>query len=126
MAISLAVSGTIQISDPLTGTLTVSKTLSQAFDGTVCSQGEAVKFGTSPTTVTLPISPTQIVYIANLSQTATVTVTWTPTGGSSATVTVLQPLAALLSMESNTTSGITALSITASGANTPVDYLLAG
>lgn len=126
MAISVTTSGTIQVIDPNTGTLTVSKALSQAFNGSVCSQSEAVIFGTSPTVVTLPISPTQIVYIANLSTVNTVTVTWTPNSGASAVVQTLQPLAAILSMASNTTSGITALSITASGSNTPVDLFLAG
>ncbi len=126
MAISLTVSGTIQITDPNTGTLTVSKSISQGFAGTVSSQGESVKFGTSPTTVTLPISPTQVVYIANQSSANTLTVTWTPNGGASNVVCTLQPLSTLLLTEANVTSGITALSITASGANTPVDFLLAG
>lgn len=126
MAIAVVTTGTIQITDPGTGTLTVAKMISQTFTGLTCSQGESVLFGTSPTSVTLPKSPTQVIYVANLSEANTVTVTWTPNGGSSTTIQVLQPLAAILVMGSNTTSGITALSLTASGANTAVDYLLAG
>lgn len=126
MSILLSTAGTIQVTDPNTGTLTVSKTISQEFTGSVTAQGEAVKFGTSPTSLALPISPTQFVYIANLHATNTVTVTWTPTGGGSNVVATVQPQGILLLGESNTTSGVTAISITASSNNTPVDYLLAG
>lgn len=126
MSIQVTLAGTIQAVDPNTGTLTVLKNLAQQFTGSVASQGEAVKFGTSPVSLPLPISPTQVIYIANLSQLNTVTVTWTPTGASSAVVQTLQPLAAILVMGSNVTSGVTAISLTASSANTSVDYLLAG
>lgn len=126
MSIQVTVAGTIQVIDPNTGTLNLVKTLAQSFNGTVSSQGESVKIGVSPTSLTLPISPVQIVYIANLSIGNTITVTWTPFGGLSNTVQVLQPLGAILMMNSNTTSGVSAISLLASGANTPVDFFLAG
>jgi len=133
MSILATVTGTIALSDPNTGSLNLSKLLAQTFTGSISAQGESVQFGITPTTITLPISPAPLVYVANLSTANTVTVTWTPNAGASAIVQVLQPAASssvnggmLLLANSNTTSGITALSITASGANTAVDYLILG
>ena len=126
MSILVSVAGTIQVADPNTSTLSISKVLSQSFTGTISSQGESVAFGTSPTSITLPINPTQVVYIANLHATNTITVTWTPRSGASAVISTIQPIGFILMAETNTTSGITALSITASGAGTPVDFFLAG
>jgi hypothetical protein len=85
--------------------------------------------GTSPVSVTLPASPTQLLYAANLQtgkagSTNTLTITWTPQGGTSAQIMVLQPQSVLFFF--NPGAGITALSVVASGANTVVDYLLAG
>lgn len=127
MSIALTVTGNIGVTDPDTGTLTITKQISQAFAGSTSMQAEAVTIGTSPVAIILPITPTQVVYVANLSQTNNVTVTWTPSGQSSAVVQNLGPLAMILSVESTTSvGGITALTLTASGANTLVDYFLAG
>jgi hypothetical protein len=88
-----------------------------------CTFGQA-SLGTSLTPVTLPASPTQLLYAKNLSASGTITFTWTPVGGSSATIMVIQPGGELLFF--NPTNGITALSVQASIANTSVDYVLAG
>jgi hypothetical protein len=80
--------------------------------------------GTSSTPVTLPINPTQLFYARNLSLSATITITWTPVGASSAEILVIQPGGMLFFF--NPGSGISALSVVASAAGTIVDYILAG
>jgi len=126
MALNVVLAGNLIVTDDATGTLNLNKILSAAFAGSLSTLGEAVSIGASPTTLVLPKSPTQVVYIKNLHATQTLTVTWTPNGGGSAVVQTLQPLGFLLLLNSNTTSGITALSVQASGAATPIDYFLAG
>jgi len=74
--------------------------------------------------VTLPASPTQLLYAKNLSTTATITFTWTPVGSASAQIMILQPGGILFFF--NPSNGITALTVAASVANTPIDYVLAG
>jgi hypothetical protein len=66
------------------------------------------------------------VYIKNNHATNTVTVTWTPNGGASAVVQTLEPGSALILSQAVTAAGITALSLQASGASTPVEYILVG
>jgi hypothetical protein len=128
MAVTASVKGNITITDNLTGSTSLSKVLNNAYTGTVESYGQNVIIGTSPTTVALPVSPSQFVYVKNLSTTSsnTVTVTWTPNSGSSASIVILDPGAIIIFSEVTTTNGISALSITASAAGTPVEYILCG
>lgn len=78
--------------------------------------------------ITLPISPVLQCYVKNLHATNTVTIILTPQGGASATVQVLGPGAVFSFWQTATaaTYGITALTLTASAANTPVEYFLGG
>jgi hypothetical protein len=126
MSITGTLSGNITMTDNLSGSVQLVKALIFQYLGTIFSYSQSQNVGTSPTTLTLPVSPTQFLYIKNLSTTATVTVTWTPDGGSSASIIVLQPGGMITYVESNTTSGITALSVTASAASTPIEYILLG
>jgi hypothetical protein len=127
MAITVSLSGGIQITDVVTNNLTLSKTLAAlSFLGSVSTFAETVNIPASPTSIALPVSPTQVVYVKNTHATQTLTVTWTPTGGASNVVVTLQPGAYILFAESNSTSGITALSLQGSGANTTAEYVLAG
>jgi len=89
---------------------------------------QGVLIGTAPTTISFPLNVTvcQVVYIKNQHSSQTLTVTWTPTGGAGAVVQTLQAGAVLLLVQPNATSGISALSLQASAANTPVDIFLAG
>jgi len=82
------------------------------------------QIGTTLSPVTLPAHRTQLFYAKNLSSSATLTITWTPSGAVSAEIMVIQPGGILFFF--NPASGITALSIVASAANTTVDYVLAG
>jgi hypothetical protein len=90
---------------------------------TACTFGQAL-LAASLTPVTLPISPTQLLYAKHLGASGTITFTWTPVGSASAQIMVLQPGAVLFFF--NPANGITALSVQASIANIPVDYVLAG
>lgn len=127
MPLSVTLSGTLQAVDSSTGTVQFNKQISvNLASGTTSAYAESLLVGTGTTTISLPISPAQCVYIKNLHASQTVTVTWTPNGGSTATILTLQPQGAILFLEANTSSGITALTMTASGASTPVDYVVAG
>lgn len=127
MASQISFAGTITITDPVTGTVTLVKIVSSVLaTGTVSSFAEGLLIGTSPVTISLPINPTQFVYIRNSHATQTLQVTWTPNGGSSAIVDVLQPGSFLILSEQNLVSGISALSVVANGTATPIDYVLAG
>jgi hypothetical protein len=137
MSVQITTTGTMQVSpagsisliDP-TG---VQQPLLKAFLSVIASLS-ASTFGqatlsTTPTVVSLPANPTQLFYAANLQtgkagSTNTITVTWTPVGAASVEILVLQPQSVLFFF--NPGAGISALTVVASGANTVVDYLLAG
>ena len=137
MSVTVAVGAQSNITavDSVTGTVQYVKPLSPASApvqmlGTAFAEAQSLNIGTSPVNLTLPISPALYVYIKNLSTaaTATVTVTWTPTGGASAIVTTLGPNEFLLRAGNNTVAntGITALTVVANTALTPIEYLLGG
>ena len=127
MALNISFQGSIQIVDLISGLIQSNKTiLSSLGTATLATVADTLAVGTSPTSIALPVSPTQIVYLQNLHATQTITVTWTPNGGASAVVGTLQPNGVLFLIETNLTSGITALSVQASGAATPLLYVLAG
>lgn len=127
MALLTSLSTAIQIEDAVTNNLILNKTLAAfSFSGSVSTVAEAISVGTSPVTIALPISPTQVVYVRNTHATQTLTVAWTPTGGASNTVVVLQPNGYILFGEPNVTSGITALTLTGSLAGTTCEYILVG
>ena len=88
-----------------------------------CTFGQAL-LAASSTPVTLPASPTQLFYAKHLGAAGTITFTWTPIGSGSAQIMILQPGGLLFFF--NPANGITALTVQASLANIPVDYVLAG
>jgi hypothetical protein len=124
MSVTVQCSAVITITDNLTGSVQLQKPVLGSYTGTVSSFAQSVLIGTSPVTITLPGSPTNFVYIKNLSGTATLTITWTPNGGASNVVITLQPGGFEILDESIVGSGITALSVTASATSTPIEYVL--
>jgi hypothetical protein len=126
MPITGALTGNITMTDNLSGSVQLTKALTFQYLGTIFDYAQGLSVGTSPTALSLPLSPAQFLYIKNLSTTATVTATWTPNGGSSAVVITLQPGSTIIYVETNATSGITALSVTASAATTPIEYIVLG
>jgi hypothetical protein len=126
MSITVALSGIITITDNLTGSVSYQKQVIGSYVGTVSTEGQNVLV-TGATSLALPASPTNFVYIKNLATaTSVLTVTWTPNGGSTNTVVALQPSSFIILDENNASSGITALSVTPSVASTPIEYILVG
>ena len=127
MSITATLSGNIQLTDSTTNTVVFVKQLLSLFNiGSTFLESQSASIGTSPVSVSLPVSPTQFLYVKNLHATQTLTVTWTPNGGSSNTVLTLYPGSAILFVEAATGAGITALSLTGSSAATTCEYVLAG
>jgi hypothetical protein len=125
MAITVTINATISVTDNLTGSLQSVKQVVGSYVGTVSTEGQNVLV-TGSTAISLPGSPTNFVYLKNLSTgTSVLTVTWTPNGGSSNVVIALQPGSFIILDENNASSGITALSVNPSVASTPIEYILA-
>jgi|SRR5271157_2557431 len=127
MAITATYSGYISIADNTTGVQALQKVLSSlSTTGITFTEMQSFNAGTSPTALTLPVSPTNFMYIKNLHATNTVAVTWTPTGGASNIVLTLVPGAFIGFAEPTGAAGISAITVTASGASTPIEYIFAG
>jgi len=125
LSVTVSLTGSIKATDSVAGTIALSKVLSSLTTAaTTFSEASGFSVGTSPVTITLPISPVTFVYIKNTHATQTLTVIWTPNGGASATVIVLQAGAWINFGEATALSGITALSLTGSGASTTCEYVL--
>jgi hypothetical protein len=100
MSISATLYGNIQLTDSTTNAKVFTKSLlSLLMIGSSFSETNQGSIGTSPTSIALPVSPTQFVYVKNLHATQTLTVTWTPTGGTSAVVQTLQPGSVIIFIE---------------------------
>jgi hypothetical protein len=127
MTISAGLLGSLQISDGATGTSPLVKQLiALVTTGSSYTESNSVSLPASITSITLPISPVTFLYIKNLHAVNTVLVTWTPAGGSTASILTLAPGGFICFGEIAALNGISALSLTASGSATPVEYVLAG
>lgn len=131
MAINIQLFGSIQIADSAQGSSPLVKQFANlAVQGSTFTETNQQIIGTSPVSLTLPISPAVFVYIKNLSPSATVTVTWTPNGGSSAVIQTLNsvgtgsPVTSSFMISAGV--GVSALSVSASAVNTPIEYILGG
>lgn len=98
------------------------------FPGTSGELAQGIVVGTSPVSLALPTSPALQVLIRNTHAANSLTVTWTPAGGSSAVVQVLAPggLVAVWAPVSATGAGVTAISLTGSAAGTTAEVFLGG
>ena len=90
--------------------------------------------GAAPVVLTLPAATIFIAYIKNLHATNNVLVTWTPNGGVSVSAGIVAPGGVMMyfqateapgSAVSGVSNGLTAITLTASAATTPVEILLA-
>lgn len=127
MSISISLTGQIAVSDGTTGAVSLQKQVSAAMIiGSFFSEAQGLTVGTAVTNLTLPGTPVQFLYIKNLHAVQTVIVTWTPLGGASNVVTVLEPGAVIILVETNPGAGLSAVSLQASGASTPVEFLIGG
>ncbi|SRR6266566_787516 len=127
MSINISLLGTITVADSTTGLTSLTKSVSGAMViGSAFTQVQNLNIGTASTTLALPVNPVQFAYIKNLHANQTVAVTWTtPVGGSVLAIT-LEPGAVIIFQEALPGAGITAISLQASGASTPVEFLLGG
>ena len=117
-------SGVISFADPANTQAPIYKAIPVLTENmNACTFGQAL-LATGATPVTLPASPTQLLYAKHLGASGTITFTWTPAGSGSAQIMILQPGGMLFFF--NPANGITALTVQASVANLPVDYVLAG
>lgn len=124
MSVTVTSQKTIQITDS-NGAQDL-KGVSASVQGTAYVQSNGLNIGTSPTTITLPATNVTYLHMKNLHATQTVTVTWTPSGGASNVVKTIQPGGLIEFLDANGSGGITALSVVASGASTPIEYILLG
>jgi hypothetical protein len=127
MSTTLAINGTITLTDNVSGTIALNKLFSGLIStGSAYMELGAGSVGTTPTAQTLPVSPVQFVYLKNTHSVQTLTVAWTPTGGASNTVVLLEPGSAIMLCETAVGGGITALSLTGSLAATTYESILGG
>ncbi len=100
----------------------ISTTLSQSNT----AENITITSGT-PLTVTLPVSPANLVYVRNMPNSAAIlSVSWTPAGGASVSVTTLTPGGILLLFETATGGGVTALSLATFSLTSTVEWIVAG
>ena len=127
MSVTASLVGSVQLTDNISGDTSLSKSVNSTYTGLNSGFTQSQLIGTSPTSLTLPGSPVQFLYLRNLATAvgSNLTVAWTPVSGSTETVLVLAPGAMILFSETNTSNGITALSVTAAVAATPIEFLLA-
>lgn len=126
MSLVTSLGGVLSVTDNLTGSIALNRALNIAFTGTVFSYDQTLSVGTSPVSPVLPINPVQVVFLQNNSTTASVLITWTKNNGASVGVLTLDPGGFIFFSETSTSNGITALSLTASAASTPISVVLAG
>lgn len=81
---------------------------------------------TSAHSQTLPTTTLTNFYFKNLDSAAVVTVTWTPSGGSSNVVKAVGPGGIILFWEGSGTNGITALSYTSTVSNSKFEDFMGG
>lgn len=120
--------GTTSGSENVYYTTTATSFVDTGASGTSSSLPVSNTTGTTYTP-TLTQTPLQVVVIVNASLTNSVTIQWTPTGGSSATISTLGPNSGILLFGSQATvgltpnAGITAFTLTASTQGTPVAWV---
>lgn len=128
MSVTAGIRGSITVTDNLTGSTSLTKAVNNFFTGDLSVIGQQVIVGTSPYVVNLPNNLAQFVYIKNLAtaQGTTLTVTWTPNTGTSATIMTLDPGAMILFAETTISNGISAMNLVSNQAGTFVEFILAG
>lgn len=127
MSTTVSLTGQINLVDSTTGAQPFVKQLNNLiFTGSVSELSQSTLLANGANVIALPISPVQFLYIKNLHLSNTIQVTWTPTGGSSNIVCMLEPGSSIMYINTTTGGGITALTLTASAASTGVEYLLFG
>jgi hypothetical protein len=130
MSVTANLNGYLGLTDNLTNSTTFEKQLQLSFSGVVSSYAQSLLIGTGGTSISIPNSAAQFLYVKNLSTVSStnssVAVQWTPESGTQATIITLIPGAAIIFCEPTTGAGISSLVLTASVASTPVEFTLLG
>jgi hypothetical protein len=127
MSVTATLTGSITLTDSVGTTGSLNKVLTAlANTGTTSEFAQSLSLSSGANPITLPVSPVQFLYLKNTHASNTVIVTWTPNGGASNIVLTLQPGSTIIFVETNAVSGITALSLNASGTPTTVEMILEG
>ncbi len=92
---------------------------------TVCFYDPFFQVNAAPTVVPLPANTVWVVYVKNLDSTNNITVTFTPAGGAAETLLLLPGGVFTYFQTSETTGGITALSLTSSAGVISAEVLTA-
>jgi hypothetical protein len=126
LAITCSISGSISVTDNVTGSVALSQLQNFSYVGSVFEYTNQGSVGTSPTSITLPIAAVQFLKIQNLSTSTTLAVTWTKNSGSSVAIITLDAGGVIEYCETTTSNGITALTLTGGASATPYSMILAG
>ena len=128
MSMIATLSASLKIDNGISGdTPSVNQYQSLSVALSAIEQAPTGSVGTSPTSQTLPASPTNVIVIQNTHATQVLTVNWTPNGGSTAKIIDLEGQGSMIALvETAGSGGITALSLTGSGAGTTFKMVLAG
>lgn len=127
MSVTASLNGSITLTDNIASTSALTKVLTTLSSvGTVSNFVQTQSLASGANSISLPITPIQFFYLKNTHASNTIIVTWTPNGGGSNVVMTLQPGSVLMFVEVTGTSGITALSLNASGAATTIEMILLG
>jgi hypothetical protein len=108
-----------------TNTSGINKALTLQVQGSTSTYQTSYAVATSPTSVTLPISPVNFIAIHNIGN-FPFTVTWTPYLGAANVVKTIQPNGFIVEGDSAIGSGVTSLSLQAVGAASTAEFYLLG
>jgi hypothetical protein len=114
MSVTAGLRGTITLTDNLTGSTSLTKTVNNSYTGDLSVYGQSVVIGTTAYSVGLPNNLAEFVYVKNLS-----TVTGT-------NVFSFLPGGMIIFSELTTNNGISSLSLISNQAGTFVEFILAG
>lgn len=124
MPVTITESVSLSASDGVTSL--ISKVITTTSSCTLIDYSTSFYVTTTPASLSLPVSPLQVVYIKNVGSTNNVIVTWTPNGGSSAVVQKLTPSSFMSFIQNATGQGITALSVQADAGTSYIEFVIGG
>lgn len=124
MSVSITIQTTLTATDSVSSL--INKTIATTSTCTMIDYSTSFNVSTTPASLILPLSPLQIVYIKNIGSANNVTVTWTPTGGSSAVIQTLTPTSFMLYIQTSVGQGVTAVSVATASLTSKIEYVIGG
>lgn len=123
---NITLNGPINITDSTSGNLITTKALTGLTCAVLDYSIGSIAFSAAATAITLPVSPTNFIYLRN-DGTAVAAVSWIPQGGAGAVVQNLGTSSAIMVVQvgQGGTTGITGVTVSCAAACT-IEYLLGG